>query len=122
MQPSLPSLTDEVETQRAIRALALQIGEAVAQADISRVCHLSNVRQELLLKLCNSDGCVHFTDSQRAELIHENEEWIASLNAHQERLAAEIERLRALRNTKRILTRAYRATPVTVAQCFTHRG
>ena len=113
---------DEVETQRAIRALALEISAAVAQTDINRVCQLSNARQALLRKACGPEGCVHLTDSQRAELIHESEAWIASLNAHQDRLAAEIEHLRALRNTKRILTRTYHTAPATAAQCFTRRG
>ena len=122
MPPSPPPLLDEVETQRAIRSLALEISEAVAKADINRVCQLSNARQDLLRKACGPEGCVHFTDNQRAELIHESEAWIASLNAHQERLAAEIEHLRALRNTKRILTRTYHAAPATAAQCFTQRG
>ena len=122
MHPSPPDPSGESETQSAIQALALQIGEAVAQQDAHRVRHLSFVRHNLLRKACGPDGAAHFSDNQRAELIHENEEWIARLQEQQDRIAAEIERLRARRNTKHILSNAYRAVPPTVAQCFAHQG
>ena len=123
MQPPLSTPTDELEAQNAIRVLATQIGEAVAQADINRVRQLSLCRHNLLRKVCGPDGPVHFTDSQLAELIRESEEWVAALQTHQDRIAAMIGRLRVRRNTKRIVTQAYRAAPPsTIAQCFAHRG
>lgn len=122
MQPSPSALTDEREEQSAVCSLALQIEEAVAQADANRVRHLSFTRHHLLRKACGPDGSVRFSDTRRAELIRESENLIARMYEQQNRIVAEIERLRARRNTKLILTRAYRAAPATVAQCFTHRG
>ncbi len=120
MNPPPPN--DELEPQQALRLLSVQIGEAVAKADANRIRDLSTSRRALLQKTRCPDGSVRFSDSLRAELIRESEEWVATMYEHQTRISAAIERLRSRRNTRRILTRAYQATPSTVAQCFTHRG
>ena len=122
----MPNPTSELpeasETQQAIRSLAIEIREAVAQADADRVRRLTFTRHQLLRKACGPDGAVRFSDSQRTELIRENDEWGEALLEHQKRIKAEIERLRARRNTRRILNNTYRSAPSTISRCFAHQG
>ena len=122
MYPPPPPPADECEVQAAVRGLSLQIRDAVAQADINRVCELSLAQHQLLRQACAAGNGVGFSDSFREEFIRESESWITALDAHQTQLTAKLELLRTHRNTQRILSRAYNNDPTTVAQCFTHRG
>ena len=122
MQHPSTELLEASETQQAIRSLAIEIGEAVAQADTDRVRRLSFARHQLLRKACGPDGAVRFSDSQRSELIRENAGWIETLQEHQKRIKVEIERLRARRNTRQILNNTYGAAPSTISRCFAHQG
>ena len=122
MHPPPSVAPDEQQALLALRTVALQIGDAVAQADVKRVQELSLLRHHLLQQACGPDGPVHFSDSQRAELIRESEAWIDAMLAHQARITSELGRLRTQRNTRRILTRTYRSAPSTTAQCFAHQG
>ena len=123
MQPTFSTPTDAIETQKAFRALAVQIEQAVAQDDTETLQQLSHSRHLLLRNACGSNGSVHFPDSLRAELIRENETLITLLLAYQQRIAGAIKKLRSRHNTRNSLPGAYRAaTSSTVAQCVTRRG
>jgi hypothetical protein len=90
-----------------LQALSGQLEEAVAQAEPERIRHLMFQRNQALHRIFGSPA-TPVTPARRAELLAETRRWLATLEAHQQHLASELSRLRARRNTKRNLFRAYR--------------
>ncbi len=102
------TMLDDRDMQHGLQNLSCQLEEAVAQADAERIRHLMFKRQQLLYKICATDTPAQLSPARRAELLHETQRWLATLQAHQQRLSTEIDRIRTRRNTKRSIFRAYR--------------
>jgi hypothetical protein len=105
---------DACETQHTFRTLASQLDEAVAQANTARIQQLMCSRRQLAHTLGATNRPAQITTAQREELIRETHRWLATLQAHQQRISAEIARLHTRRNSQRTISRAYRpALPTT---------
>jgi hypothetical protein len=113
MNPTANTLTDTAETTPDLQTLSGLLEEAVAQAEPDRIRHLMFQRNQALHRTAG-DPATPLTPARRAELLAETRRWLAALQAHQQRIESELSRLRARRNSKRNLFRAYRpALPTT---------
>jgi hypothetical protein len=113
MYPTTTTLTDTAETTPDLQTLSGLLEEAVAQAEPDRIRHLMFQRNHALHRAAG-DTTTPLSPARRAELLAETRRWLATLQAHQQRIEAELARLRTRRNTKRTLFRAYRpALPTT---------